>query len=364
MQYQYSARPPRARGALRARAAKKHQQQFHHAPARSSLRPRPRRTGTRYARDAALRLWCALLLRYLARFCSALLLCHSLVLTAQSLAAARRHRPRRAAWRHLLGDGGFGPAPSPPPPSGPPVPECPAKLKSAFTSQQGLCSGLQRLAISEWTEEACARACCWDASCLTYQWELDTNSSVHGGGCWGGKCAGDLKESTTWIGGTRSPPGKLPPQPPPPPNPPPPPAPPPMSSGPFAPSFDDSGWELLDVPHDFLINGTYDGSSPGSGTSYIPRNNSYYRKHFKLPSEWQGGAVWLQFEGVFQKAQVYVNGVFMYADEDPGYNGFSIQLSGADHVKYGTEENVIAMFVDGSPGSGWWCACQLLTSRM
>eukprot|EP01051_Picozoa_sp_SAG22_P014161 SAG22_NODE_1679_length_3824_cov_6.607785_3_plen_269_part_00 len=144
----------------------------------------------------------------------------------------------------------------------------------------------------------------------------------------------------------------------------PPPAPPPMSSGPFAPSFDDSSWELLDVPHDFLINGTYDGSNPGSGSSYIPRNNSYYRKHFKLPSEWQGGTVWLQFEGVFQKAQVYVNGVFMYADEDPGYNGFSIQLSGAGHVKYGAEENVIAMFVDGSPGSGWWCACQPLSSRL
>ena len=279
---------------------------------------------------------------------SASLLCRSLT---SKLGAAR------AAWRHLLGDGGFGPAPSPPPPAGPPTPECPAKLKSAFTSQQGICSGLQRLAIDEWSEEACERACCWDASCLTYQWELDTNSSVHGGGCWGGKCAADLRESTTWVGGTRSPPGKLPPQPPPPPNPPPPPAPPPMSSGPFAPSFDDSSWELLDVPHDFLINGTYDGSSPGSGSSYIPRNNSYYRKHFKLPSEWQGGAVWLQFEGVFQKAQVYVNGVFMYADEDPGYNGFSIPLSGADHVKYGTEENVIALFVDGSPGSGWWCAC-------
>ena len=62
----------------------------------------------------------------------------------------------------------------------------------------------------------------------------------------------------------------------------------------------------------------------------------------------------IHFEGVFQKAQVYINGVFKFGDQDPGYNGFSIRLDTAPALKYGTEENIVAIYVDGGTGSGWW----------
>ena len=50
----------------------------------------------------------------------------------------------------------------------------------------------------------------------------------------------------------------------------------------------DASWPLVDAPHDFVAeraNFTYDNTNMKQG--YLPRNTSWYRKHFSLPAAWR-----------------------------------------------------------------------------
>ena len=110
--------------------------------------------------------------------------------------------------------------------------------------------------------------------------------------------------------------------------------------------------------HCLYTQGEYDKATPGSGSSYLPRANAYYRKHFNLPNDWHtnGNTVWIYFEGVFQTASVYLNGELL-GFQECGYTSFGYRLDNVSSVKYGegtSNENVIALFVDGAKGSGWW----------
>jgi hypothetical protein len=75
------------------------------------------------------------------------------------------------------------------------------------------------------------------------------------------------------------------------------------AGSPCEPDYDDSNWRTLNVPHDFIIEGTF---NPDINPSYgaLPRNVSWYRKHFTLPDSWIPGEtlVWLTFDGVFRAA--------------------------------------------------------------
>ena len=56
-----------------------------------------------------------------------------------------------------------------------------------------------------------------------------------------------------------------------------------------SPSFDDSSWRTLDVPHDWSIEGRYDKSNPsGPQGGYMPCGTAWYRNSFSLGSEYQG----------------------------------------------------------------------------
>ena len=84
-------------------------------------------------------------------------------------------------------------------------------------------------------------------------------------GCWIGQSNDCNQTSTAWVGGGRDIP-----------------APPPPGGGR---DFNDSSWEIVDLPHDRIIGGTYDQSALDSH-AYLPLNTTWYRKHFSLPTEW------------------------------------------------------------------------------
>jgi hypothetical protein len=136
------------------------------------------------------------------------------------------------------------------------------------------------------------------------------------------------------------------------------------------PLYDDSSWQSIDVPHDFIIAGDGDDTGnpdyPYSASAnvdhgYLPRDKAgWYRKHFMLPARWgetkqsAGGATWLHFEGVFQSAEIFLNGKFLLRHTS-GYLGFDVELHTAPIVHYGAgAENVLAVRVDASFGSGHW----------
>ena len=52
-----------------------------------------------------------------------------------------------------------------------------------------------------------------------------------------------------------------------------------------SPSFDDSSWRTLDLPHDWSIEGQFDRSAPaGNDGAYLPTGVAWYRKtmNFKV----------------------------------------------------------------------------------
>jgi len=115
-------------------------------------------------------------------------------------------------------------------------------------------------------------------------------------------------------------------------------------------SFDDSQWRSLDLPHDWAIEGPFDieydtrtGGLPIYGTAW-------YRKHFEMDAIHTGKRVTLEFDGVMNNAEVYLNGEKVGA-RPYGYIGFEVDLT--PHIKFG-EENVIAVRVEPKELSARW----------
>lgn len=125
-------------------------------------------------------------------------------------------------------------------------------------------------------------------------------------------------------------------------------------------TYNDSTWELLDVPHDFVIAGNF-SSEAESEHGYLPRSlPGWYRKKFKLPQHWDGSAVALEFDGVFHVSRLWLNGHELDHQVDVkgqgsqnGYTGFVVPLRNSLLRPLGTT-NTLAMRVDASFGSGHW----------
>ena len=117
-------------------------------------------------------------------------------------------------------------------------------------------------------------------------------------------------------------------------------------------SFDDHAWRLLDVPHDWSIEGTFDKDAPtGGGGGYLPTGIGWYRKQFDLPKAARGQQVSIQFDGVYMNSDVWINGHHL-GHRPSGYISFVYDLT--PYLKNG--KNILAVKVDNSlqPNSRWY----------
>ena len=124
------------------------------------------------------------------------------------------------------------------------------------------------------------------------------------------------------------------------------------SAGAQEPAFDDSGWRVLDLPHDWSIEGAYAEDNPaGAPGAFLPGGVGWYRKALDWDPAWAGKAVRLTFDGVFMNARLFFNGREL-AHQPYGYIGFSADLT--DVLTEGV--NTIAVRVDNSrlPSSRWY----------
>ncbi len=120
------------------------------------------------------------------------------------------------------------------------------------------------------------------------------------------------------------------------------------------PGFPDAGWRSLDLPHDWSIEGPYGEKEPTGGQGgYLPTGIGWYRKRFRLPDSHKGRKVLIEFDGVYENSEVWING--QYLGKRPfGYISFWYDLT--PHVNFGARENVLAVKVDNShqPNSRWY----------
>ena len=112
------------------------------------------------------------------------------------------------------------------------------------------------------------------------------------------------------------------------------------------PSFDDSQWETVSTPHSFNDVDSFrviiDHSGGDRGTY---KGISWYRKHFKLPASAAGSRVFIEFEGMRQAGDIYLNGL-PYGLYENGVTGYGIDITSGVH--FGDQENVIAVRVDNT----------------
>ena len=116
-----------------------------------------------------------------------------------------------------------------------------------------------------------------------------------------------------------------------------------------APAYDDSQWRHIDVPHDYVQEGTYDANNVRSH-GYLPYEPAWYRKHFTIPASDQGKILRLDFDGVFRDSKVWLNGQFL-GEHPSGYTPFSYDIT---QIAKPGSENVIVVRVDPTQFEGWW----------
>ena len=110
------------------------------------------------------------------------------------------------------------------------------------------------------------------------------------------------------------------------------------------PAFADASWKDVDLPHDWSIEGPFSEKAPAGRSGWLPTGVGWYRKRFNVPESYNGRKVSIEFDGVYQLSEVWINGQYL-GKRPNGYIGFSYDLS--PHLKYGGD-NVIAVKADNS----------------
>ena len=118
------------------------------------------------------------------------------------------------------------------------------------------------------------------------------------------------------------------------------------------PSFNDSEWDSVTLPHDFSISQPFTTSGEAE-SGFLPGGTGWYRKTFTMPASAAEKTVLLQFDGVYSDAYVYVNGTFV-GENHYGYTPFAFDIS--DNLTCdGVTDNVIAVkAVNNVPSSRWY----------
>ncbi|WP_046263932.1 sugar-binding domain-containing protein, partial [Streptomyces sp. WM6386] len=112
-------------------------------------------------------------------------------------------------------------------------------------------------------------------------------------------------------------------------------------TGAEAPGFDDSGWASVNTPH------TWNAVDGADGGNDYYRGVGWYRRHYTVPSELAGKRLYLQFAGVNQVADVWVNGTYL-GQHKGGYSRFRFDVTA---VLVPGGDNVIAVKVTNARGT-------------
>lgn len=114
--------------------------------------------------------------------------------------------------------------------------------------------------------------------------------------------------------------------------------------------YDDAGWRVLDLPHDFQIEQPWNQSA-GGARGFKAMGTGWYRKAFKADPAWKGKRVLLDFEGIMLVGDVWVNGQKV-GSTDYGYLGFESDITKL--LNYDTDNIVAVRASTGKTGGSRW----------
>lgn len=118
-------------------------------------------------------------------------------------------------------------------------------------------------------------------------------------------------------------------------------------------NFDDAAWTTLSVPHDWSILGNFskDAATKGSG-GWLPSGVAWYRKSLELPKPKDGAQAWIEFDGIMQNSDVWLNGKLL-GHRPNGYVSFAYNIT--DQLSP-SGKNLLVVRADTSaqPASRWY----------
>jgi beta-galactosidase len=118
-------------------------------------------------------------------------------------------------------------------------------------------------------------------------------------------------------------------------------------------AFNDANWRVLNLPHDWSIEGTFSKNNPATPEGgALPGGIGWYRKTFIEPASAKNKLVYIDFDGVYQKSTVWINGHEL-GFRPNGYISFRYELT--PYLNFGGK-NTIVVKVDNSvqPNSRWY----------
>jgi len=132
------------------------------------------------------------------------------------------------------------------------------------------------------------------------------------------------------------------------------------NEGPYSLKFDASKWGVewrnVDLPHDWAVDLPYAAGASHShgyktvGYRYPETCVGWYRKTITIPGEDLGKHLYLQFDGIFRDARVWINGFYL-GHEPSGYATQTYDVT--EYLNYGGE-NLITVRADATLEEGWF----------
>ena len=128
------------------------------------------------------------------------------------------------------------------------------------------------------------------------------------------------------------------------------------NEGPYAQKFDDSTWQEVQIPHDWVTTLPYAPEASHShgyktvGWKYPETSVGWYRKSLNIGQEDFGKHLMLRFDGIFRNARVWFNGFYM-GTEPSGYVTQVYDIT--PYINYGGD-NLICVRADASLEEGWF----------
>lgn len=132
-------------------------------------------------------------------------------------------------------------------------------------------------------------------------------------------------------------------------------------------AFDDKGWAPVQLPHDWAVDLPYafpagmkpedtkdDVASHGFkaiGRDFPANSVGWYRRALPIETGDANKRIWLEFDGVFRDAIVFVNG-YVVARNESGYVPFQADIT--DFLTFDGKPNQLAVRADASFGEGWF----------
>ena len=128
------------------------------------------------------------------------------------------------------------------------------------------------------------------------------------------------------------------------------------NEGPYVANFNDSTWQEVKVPHDWVTILPYADVASHShgyktvGYKYPETSVGWYRKTINIPASDLGKHIALKFDGIFRNARVWFNGFYMGTEP----SGYATQVYDVtEYVNYGGD-NLICVRADATLEEGWF----------